>query len=411
MFSGISSQQLQVHIDHTMELNDTFNRHKIIWVSHYSDRHCTIKTIDSTAKDDQTREIIAMFREGVQLKFRGIKYWLMGNDLEMAFVVLQDTDDFLDDGEVYSLRQETLKLVTMQAANSKILLSEIFKKEIFQLFFAAEEFEKNLDTLTISRVIANKIWNLIRFLQLIDHVCITNADHYIGHTHWDARVRSQDRYTTIVQTVLDCMVLAHIIRPTTPVAENLIFSFDTKKVTNNNKKHTITFKVATVQYKKFVQEMRKHETDISAIWSIVFKSRSKYDTFNKVFKGRRVSEGKDLKFMFGILGNRLLFTILGIPIAVTLKESRPIDCVIDISEMQRLICYAYGVFPSFMKDVQHKSLVCDFFEHNFRLSLQDTFVAQHMIAMIKKEKELTREEEHALSLQILPDLPPIPGGI
>lgn len=167
----ISDQQLKLHAEQALEINDTVNRHKYLWICHYRKHKCKSQDRESTKDTELTRELADTFRKCARYRFRGIACHLISTDLSNVGLILRNTDDLLQDGNKMSLAQKTNSIITLEAMKTKTELSKIFKEEIFRKFYAALNYkrEENLLEEKVKLGLIATIWNLLRFLMYADH--------------------------------------------------------------------------------------------------------------------------------------------------------------------------------------------------------------------------------------------------
>lgn len=171
-FGAFSPQQVKLKVDQSQEMNDCVNRHQFLWICHYRKHLCKPTSKNSTSDEPKTKALAQVFKDSARLRFRGIQYLLLTQDLSNATQILVHTDDLVMEETNLSLAETTQKLVQWEAKKTAILLTEIFQVPLFRKFYVASvgKNEEKLMEEKMTYALKAPWFAVLRFLQYLDHM-------------------------------------------------------------------------------------------------------------------------------------------------------------------------------------------------------------------------------------------------
>jgi hypothetical protein len=169
--SAISVQQGKLVVDQVLEMNDSVNRHQYLWICHYRKYRCEYKVLEQIGQTDEMKNLATRFRDCAKLRFKGIKYYLIADDLCNAQDILVNTDDQLQQGTNMTLVEMSKAMIEMEAHASSRALREVFKHDIFRKFYVAinEKVESPLMEDNIMMNLKPKVFRFLQVIQYLDH--------------------------------------------------------------------------------------------------------------------------------------------------------------------------------------------------------------------------------------------------
>lgn len=137
-----------------MAINDNFHRHGLIWKQYYNIKKCSFTQSESKASEEDTKAVKIKFRSATSKNTKGIKGFLLKDDLSNAQALLSKADDISQIG-IQSARQEVIALTELEAAKTKVALNKIFREEQYIYFYAAITAEIKLKADGISPMVSS----------------------------------------------------------------------------------------------------------------------------------------------------------------------------------------------------------------------------------------------------------------
>jgi hypothetical protein len=149
----ISNRQEWTFVENTVAINDNFHRHGLNWKTYYNIKKCSFTIVNSKASEEATKEVKKIFKKATSTNVKGIRGFLLKDDLSNAQVLLSNADDILQIGN-QSARQEVIALTELEATKTKLALNNIFKEEKYTHFYVAITAETKLRADGISPMVS-----------------------------------------------------------------------------------------------------------------------------------------------------------------------------------------------------------------------------------------------------------------